>query len=257
MRRWSCAVGLRSPWGRFGFMAICWVLLNTGSSAQASNHSLLRESAGTIEYRSIPDGALRGSEQWTLMVHGDGSRTLNARIHNRQRDSRTHIIQRVDRDFRPLDAIVQRWTGDSYRGIGLFTVKNNVLTGLSRGPGIEASHEVKLAADVTLLSHAVAADAWLRIAPDLAAGPKRRVSAYSIALNDTTPPFLGKIIDTTVEWIARDRIDVPAGLFDTTHLRLAGRFDVWVFGPDRTLARMRDSDAGYEYVLVSYNGRVD
>lgn len=229
---------------------------STHCVAEKTNGALLRESAGTIEYRSVNGGTLRGTEQWTLMVHGDGSRTLNARMHSRERDSRTHIIQRVDAEFHPLDTVIQRWTGDSYRGIGLFTVKDNVLTGLYRGPGKEGFHEVTLGSDVTLLSHAVAADAWLGIPADLETRRESEISAYSIELKTTAtaPPFLGTIINPSIEWIARETVEVPAGRFDTTHLRLAGRFDVWIFGSDRTMARMLDTEAGREYVLVEYTG---
>ena len=238
-------------------LAIAVIALATSTQcvAQKTENPLLRKSAGTIEYRSIDHDVVRGTEQWTLMVHSDGSRTLNARMHNLEAGTRTHIIQRVDADFHPLDAVIQRWVGDNYRGIGLFTIKDNVLTGLSRGAEEEGSQEVSLGQDVTLLSHAVAADAWLGIPANLEAQREGEITAYSVELKPSaTPPFLGTMIHAAVEWVGRETIEVPAGRFDTTHLRLADRFDIWIFGPDRTMARMLDEKAGREYVLVDYSG---
>jgi len=230
--------------------------LSTGCVAQQrEDDGLLRQSTGTLEYRTTDSPILRGTEHWTLMVHTDGARTLHAKIHNLEKGSRTQIIQRVDRDFQPLDVVIQGWSNDKYRGIGLFTVSDSVLEGLSRGPSGEGSHEVSLGENVTVLSHALAADAWFGIPADLKARGNATMTAYSIDLKPTAKPaFLGALMQAPIEWIGVETIAVPAGKFETTHLRLAGRFDVWIFGEDRTMARMLDEKSGRDYLLVEYTG---
>lgn len=237
-------------------MVLMQLGFSTGCAVQQrDNDGLLRHSAGTLEYRTTDSSILRGTEHWTLMVHSDGARTLHAKIHNLEKGSRTQIIQRVDRDFRPLDVVIQGWSNDKYRGIGLFTVSDSVLEGLSRGPSGEGSHEVSLGENVTVLSHALAADAWFGIPADLKARGEATMTAYSIDLKPTAKPaFLGALMQAPIEWIGIETITVPAGRFETTHLRLAGRFDVWIFGEDRTMARMLDEKAGRDYLLVEYTG---
>ena len=223
--------------------------------AQTDQHGLLRSASGTIEYRMLKDKALRATEQWTLMVHSDGTRTLNTRILNREAASRTTIVHRVDADFRPLDTFVERWVGDAYQGIGLFSRRGAQITGLSRGRAAEHSHEVVVPDDVTLISHALAADAWQVVPRDLALGDTFQMTAYSIEFApNAAVPLLGSLLRAPVQWIGRETITVPAGRFDTTHMRLAARFDVWFFGPDRTLARMVHEELGREYLLIEYHG---
>ena len=43
------------------------------------------------------------------------------------------------------------------------------------------------------------------------------------------------------------------GTFETTRVRVADAFDVWHFGPDRTLARMLHPGLGREYVLIEFS----
>ena len=240
---------------RLGLSLSLAVGLCAPARAETDGNGLLRSASGTIEDRSLDDDAARATEQWTLMVHPDGSRTLNTRILDREAPSRTTIVQRVDADFRPLDAFVERWVGDHYQAIGLFSRRGLQIKGLSRSLRGEHSHDLTVPEDVTLISHALAADAWQVVPHDLNLGETFQMTAYSIQFaTDVAAPLLGSILRAPVRWIGRETITVPAGHFDTTRMRLADTFDVWFFGPDRTLARMVHEERGREYVLVEYDG---
>jgi hypothetical protein len=224
-------------------------------AASAADSGMLRTASGTIQYRTVNEQAIRGTETWTLLVHPDGSRTLNTTILNRERASTSTIIHRVDPDFHPLDTFVERWVGNVFLGVGLFSVRGRKLTGLSRGTAGEASHEMIVPDNVTLISHAVAADGWQVLPQDMAVTKKAEMTAYSIQFKaEATIPFLGSVLVAPVEWIGHETIRVPAGQFDTTHIRVSDRFDIWLFGPDRTLARMVEADADREYLLIEYQG---
>ncbi len=243
------------PLARLGLSLALAVGFCAPGLGQGDPHGLLRSASGTIHYRTLNEKAPRATEQWTLMVHSDGTRTLNTRILNRDAVSRTTIVQRVAADFRPLDTFVERWVGADYQAIGLFSRRGGQITGLSRSSAGEHSHEVDVPADVTLISHALAADAWQVVPPDLELGQTFQMTAYSIEFAaNASVPLLGAILRAPLQWIGRETITVPAGRFDTTHMRLAERFDVWFFGPDRTLARMVHEELGREYVLTEYDG---
>lgn len=240
---------------RLGLSLTLAVGLSAATRAETDGNGLLRSASGTIQYRTLDDGAARATEQWTLMVHPDGSRTLNTRILNPEAPSRTTIVQRVDADFRPLDTFVERWVGAHYQAIGLFSRRGRQMNGLSRSLRGEYAHDVTVPEEVTLISHALAADAWQVVPDDLKLGETFQMTAYSIQFaTDAAAPLLGSILRAPVRWIGQETITVPAGHFDTTRMRLADTFDVWFFGPDRTLARMVHEERGREYVLIEYDG---
>ena len=227
----------------------------TPGVTQTDEHGLLRSASVTIEYRALGSTTVRATEEWTLMVHPDAARTLNTRILNREVASRTTIIHRVDAGFNPLDTFIERWVADDYQGIGLFSLRDGRVQGLSRGPAGESSHVLAVPDDVTLISHAIAADAWQVVPKDLEVRKRFEMTAYSIALSaEAAVPFLESILHVPIEWLGYETITVPAGQFDTIHIKLAGRFDLWHFGPDRTLARMIHEELGREYLLTEYEG---
>ncbi len=79
------------------------------------------------------------------------------------------------------------------------------------------------------------------------------MTGYSIQLAlDADPPTVGAVMGAPIEWLGRETITVPAGTFETTRVRVADAFDVWHFGPDRTLARMLHPGLGREYVLIEF-----
>jgi len=84
-------------------------------------HSVRR---GVVRYTSDkPDrrGEERGREQWTLVCHADGRRSLIAHSEIDDRPSVLRFVQlNLDVDGRPADATVRITVGDAFAGSGWF-----------------------------------------------------------------------------------------------------------------------------------------
>jgi len=219
-----------------------------GPLAATANASVERWLRGTYAYRALPDGAERGSEQFQLTVHPDGSRTMIMWQNLNDRGTQLSVILRVSDGFRPLEAYVSYWIASGYKGSGTFTVAGDQLVVRSRGPGGQIDETLAVPAEFSIGTHPVAADGWHLWYADKASGELR---LYALdASTDLARPLSGAFAVMSYERVGSERLSTPAGDFDTVHYRLGGANDLWVSGEDRLLVRMLAPRARSEYLLV-------
>lgn len=87
-----------------------------GEGATAPNSSIVRSARGTLEYRKLATGQVTGSEQWSLAVCPDGSRTLNTTNRIDATGLHRNVVLSVDRDFRPHSLFSTVWPGGAWVG---------------------------------------------------------------------------------------------------------------------------------------------
>ncbi len=230
-------------------LASGFTLLPTGRPlAATSNASIERWARGTYAYRALADGAERGTEQFQLTVHPDGSRTMIMWQNLHDRDAQFSVVLRVSAGFRPLEAYVSYWVASGYKGSGTFSVSDQRLAARSSGPGGRIDETVEVPPKFSIGTHPVAADGWHLWYADAPAGELRLYALDASA--DLARPLTGALTAMPYERVGSARLSTPAGDFDTVHYRLGGMNDLWVSGEDRLLVRMIAPRAGSEYVLV-------
>ena len=74
------------------------------------------------------------------------------------------------------------------------------------------------------------------------------------ASTDLTKPVLGTLTPLKVEIIGPETITVPAGRFDTLHVRLSGINDLWITPKDRLVIKSVIAPRDLSYVLTSATG---
>jgi hypothetical protein len=232
------------------------VALLSGTAARAvqqdsagPNINLLRQASGHYVYRALSDGRERGTEDFQMLVHRDGSRTLMMWHDLWARDAQFTVVLRVAENFRPLTAFASYWVANGYKGNTTFRVDGNTLTatGVSNDGPIAQTMEVP--DRFSIGTHPVAGDGWHLW---YAAG-KGAINLYSLeATADLAKPILGQLVEMPYEVLGEEVIETPAGKFDTTRYRLMGATDVWVTGPDRLLVRMVMERFDREYLLTRF-----
>ncbi len=217
------------------------------------NANIVRWAEGAYLYRTISEGRKRGTEDWTLTVHPDGSRTMRMWNDLYARDSHLTATLRVAGDFRPLEAYVSYWTQGGFKGSGVFTVDGDALHALVNGPQGRIAETVDVPYGFSVVTHPLAGDGWHTWYYDEEKGGEQKGLVYNI---DSTPdlarPPVGRLEEQTIAFIGEETVEVPAGLFDARRHAIGGIADVWTTGPDRILVKFVWEKFDLEYVLVRY-----
>lgn len=225
------------------------------------NANIVRWAAGAYLYRTISDGRKRGTEDWTLTVHPDGSRTMRMWNDLHARNSHLTATLRVAADFRPLEAYVSYWTQGEFKGSGVFTVHGGTLEALVNGPQGRIAETVTVPRGFSIVTHPLAGDGWHTWYYDEETGGEQTGLVYNIdSTPDLTRPPIGALEEQTIAFIGEEAIEVPAGTFDARHHVIGGFADVWTTGPDKILVKFVWEKFDLEYVLVRYDagtGRQD
>lgn len=220
--------------------------------AEEANGSLERRWLGQYRSETTSDGKVRGSETFEMLVHADGSRTLNISTDLRARQGWFNVTLRVAADHRPLEAYVNYWNAGRYKGSGYFLVDDSSLFASSAGPAGRQQRITEVPRRFSIGAHPVAADGWHTASYDPVVAGKQSVSLYSIEAGvDPSRPVLGEIVPLEIELLGEEEIEVPAGRFKTHRYRLAGVNDLWVHGPDKLVIRSEIAVRNLRYVLLS------
>ena len=182
---------------------------------------------GTIIYKidnsGFPEGVW-GREYFILTCHGDGDRVLRAYCELDDdpllvRD----VIQRVDADFHPQDAVVRLTEGDSFKGTSwyLFTDHEAEMQGFNIEDG-RTSETIEIDRSVRGFgNHSLMGDAWLVAKFDRTEGPRQHTfydnPLTSIDHRGATGPRLERSKASTFEYFGNDMVTVTAGEFRCHH----------------------------------------
>lgn len=215
------------------------------------NASIERKLAGRYSYTTIEDGTARGEEVFQLFVHPDGSRTLMIWHDLAAKGAQFSVVLRADPTFRPTSAYVSYWVETGYKGQTLFAVTRDTVTMTHTGPTGSQQVEVPVPEQFSIGTHPVAGDGWHLWYVDRREPASGTLDLLSVeASPDLEKPVLGSLVKMPYEVVGEETIRTPAGEFATTHYRLLGATDLWVYGEDRVLVRMEQPRFDRLYELV-------
>jgi hypothetical protein len=239
-------------WGAAIFGLLC---LGQSAFAQQTaendgpNANIVRWAEGIYRYLDVSGERARGSESFRLNVHPDGTRTMVMWHDLFARNRQFTAVMRVDDSFRPLEAFVTYWNEGGYKGSSLVTVNGTTLTAITNGPVGRVEQTMEVPQTLSIGTHPVSADGWHAWHADASTEePQKSGALYNIESgDDLTKPPIGSLTYMTTEMLGTETVTVPAGTFETSKHRLAGRTTVWVTGPDNLVVRM--ANASVQYVL--------
>jgi len=187
-----------------------------------------RSIRGTLQYTSNkPErkGQERGREHFSIVVHGDGRRTLSA--HCEIDDAppvMRDVVYSVDTEGRPVDAFVRlgvddRFVGSSWFRFGDGLIECEAYTALEG----RISQRVETSGRIPLFgTHPIQADAWICRLADLSRGPHAEIHkhVYMSSLDHrgaTGPLIVSHPSGLRLEFLGRESVTVKAGTFDALH----------------------------------------
>jgi hypothetical protein len=228
---------------------------------------------GRVVYIGDGDGrgpVERGRESFTVSVHGNGHRTIQARCEIDDSAVLRHVHYTVDANWRPLDAHIRLDVGGQFMGSGWFdwaadgsaTCETKMAAGgrVSQRIGATAGEEGFGA--VSFGAHPVACDVWhLGAHLNLSAHERQpgqvrphRAWMSSLLPNGASGPLLSTM-QFGVEDLGTETLTVPAGTFETRHVRYIfddGHPDehIWCTTDDLILVQLRWDLLRTTYQLV-------
>lgn len=216
-----------------------------------ANANVVRTMSGQYTYLTLSDGRERGAEEFQLMVHPDGSRTLMIWHNIWAMNSQFTVVLRVAENFRPLSAFASYWVASGYKGNVTFQVDGSRLTASGIGRDGAIGQEVEVPQEFSIGTHPVAGDGWHTWYLPADAGSSGSLNLFSVeASADLGKPMLGQLVPMRYEVLGNETITVPAGTFEAQHYRLMGETDIWVTGDDRLMLRMVMERFDREYLLT-------
>ena len=235
---------------------VFWCIFAGQGNAQEmpANDTTERWLKGQYTYRTIPEHRIRGTEDWSLTVHADGTRTMVASVDNIDAGVRFQLVHRVDAVFKPIEVFVSHWVRGESRGTSHVTVEGDELKATIRGPAGHAVQTLKVGDTFSVQPHPVSTDGWRGSFYDHEKGGEQISTNFNISVApDSTSPLLGMMQEETVEFIGNERITVPAGTFDTAHYKFRGVADIWVDPKDRVVIRYAYFNLNREYTLTAFS----
>ena len=221
-------------------------------SAEEANVAIVRWSKGSYEYGKLDSDIIRGHEDWSLTAHPDGTRTLQAFVNLQDGGHQTNVILRVASNFRPLDGFVSFWRSGVYGGAGWYRVDGVNLSASVAGPRGQATHNITVPDRISLRVHPVITEGWQVWSYDHGKnGPQQGVLYNVVTIGDPPVPGIGILREHRMDYHGQETVTVPAGTFAADHYTFYdGRYDIWLWGPDRVLIRYANFGNGHEYRLT-------
>jgi hypothetical protein len=207
-----------------------------------------------------------GREFFSVTIQPDGERTLRAQCEMDDDRLLRDVVLTVDCDWQPRDAFVrltveERLVGSSWF---CFTRTHAECQGLTQLDGRVSQHFDHASAIESFGTHSLHGDAWV------AARLRRHVGdpadfalatfASSILANGGSGPTLIPLAPgfSRIHDLGSERLSVPAGTFDTQHLRIdvpgVDDFEVWSGGEDCLPVQLRSKQLRQTYVLTEIEG---
>ncbi|MFO1426160.1 MAG: hypothetical protein U1F11_04135 [Steroidobacteraceae bacterium] len=207
-----------------------------------------------------------GREFFSVTVQPDGERTLRAQCEMDDDRILRDVLLTVDGRWRPRDAFVRLALAERLVGASWFRFDGrHALCHGVRGDGSPIEQRFEHAADIEAFgTHALHNDAWLvgrlrRWHGPADAMPLADFTTSTLANGGSGPelvPLAGGF--SRVHDLGAARIEVPAGTFDTHHVRVeipgVDDFDVWAGGEDCLPVQLRSRGLRQTYVLTEVEG---
>ena len=214
---------------------------------------------GSYDYGFLDSDVIRGHEDWTVTVHSDGSRTVEAFVDLREQGHQSNVILRVDDRFRPLDGYANFWRFGAYGGAVRFWLEQDqnpaghVLHGDIIGPSGNANLSVLVPDLFSLRVHPVITEGWQVLAYDHTKPGPQTIPLYNMVTTSREGiKGVGMMVDNEITYQGRETVTVPAGTFEADHYTFYfGRYDIWLWSEDQILVRYVAEANGREYRLTN------
>lgn len=219
----------------------------------ANNPNVVRGIEATYDMKVLSTGEVFGHEHWSLYVHPDGSRTVSVRLINNDYNLFRTIIHRVDADFRPLECQLLYYRDGERMGSAWFQVDGNKLTARAESPRGRLEHTVTVPDQFSMVNHAAAVEGWhFWYCPK--DGQPHDAKLYNLRVNATTPDgVLGRVHTRTIQHLAEEEIETPAGTFACDHYAFGDPSRIWVHGVDQMPVRLTFAEMDREFVISRWD----
>ena len=214
------------------------------------NPNIVRDVVGTMTFRQMSNGRVRGHEYFRMSQHRDGTRTINITKDLAAANALQTIIVRAAADFRPLETFAAYWTGEGYKGSIHVVIDGDRLRAVSTSPLGSNTHEIRAPEKLSVVTHGEIMNGWYLWSDDPKATGAQTAMAYNLnAAARGNAPVTGILHPSTFKRVGPENVKTEAGTFETVRYDLDG-LEMWIGTIDRLLIRQVDPKAGREYVLT-------
>ncbi len=210
-----------------------------------------RTITGRYACTTLEEGSACGSEDWIMTVQGDGTRTLRAYSYVTPITFQNSTVMRVDQNFRPLDGFSNLYRGGQFFGSGFFVVNGNELAMTVNAPNETLSDTIQVPDNFVLLLYPNSAYGWMLGAYDFEAGGVQNVTMCVLAAAQGRSASC-VLVEEPLEYVGDETITVPAGSFDTRHLKIGKNGDTWITGADRVVVQHQHRVRNLRFQLTTF-----
>jgi hypothetical protein len=239
-----------------------------GQSIMQRDHKVYTGTIAYISNKPERKGQERGREFYTLVVHGDGSRTITVHTEIDDRPSvHRDAIYSLDKNWLPLDCMMRLTVGDKFMGTGWMKFYDNYAeceTFTATEGRVSQKYALK-APLKTFQNHAIACDSWHFKHYDIAKGGLQTIGQILLSSPDhrgaTGPLFYA--INMSLDYVGKEKVTVKAGTFDAYHFQFPGTkelitehppYEIWTTA-DGEFTFLKGGVAGYMqtyYELIDF-----
>jgi hypothetical protein len=207
-----------------------------------------------------------GREYFSVTVQPDGERTLRAQCEMDDDRLLRDVVLTVDREWRPREAFVRLAVDGRLMGSSWFrfTATHAECQGLTRREG-RVTQQIDWPAGVESFgTHALHGDAWVVGRLRLHRGDLKHFALATFASSTMANGGSGPTLVTleggysTIHDLGDERITVPAGSFDTRHIRIdvpgVDDFEVWAGGEDCLPVKLSSHGLRQTYLMTELEG---
>lgn len=214
------------------------------------NVNVAREIVGTLRLQTKSDKRFRGTEEWRIFVHPDGSRTMILSKDFVALNALQIMTAHVDADFRPIDVYATYWVPGGYRGSIRVAVDGDTLRAVSEAPTGSVTEEITVPEEVSVVTHGESMNGWYLSQGERDAEGKHAATYYVFnPTRDGSEMVRGRLGPASFQYLGKETITVPAGTFETERYLLTN-IEMWITGEDRILVKQSLVGEDKEYVLT-------
>lgn len=189
-----------------------------------------------------------GGNEFTLTLHPDGNRSLEALQHRPSIGYHNNVLIHVDKDFRPLHATMQFYNSGGFQGAASYLLDGDKLRTTMRTPDSIVAEAIDAPQKFSFGLHPVVTDAWHIWTYDEAEGGVQPITKCAAGA-ENAEAILCRMIPSTIELLGSETLTVGAGTFETRHYRLGTAVEMWIAGEDHLLVKYYWEKANLLYEL--------
>ena len=220
-----------------------------------ANPNVVRAAEGRLAFRVTSTQENAGYDDWRLLVHPDGSRTLESTFLNNDQNWKSvrSIVHRIDVRGRPIECYIVYYKNGDRLGSGWFHVEGETLYAVAGSPNGRLTHELSVPDWVSIVSHAPCTEGWHFWGFDENGPARQTMTLYNLQpYAENTGSVLGRIQSRDVERLETGVIETEAGRFDGTFWAFGTAAKIWTATEDHLPVKMLFEGVDREVELTHY-----